>query len=941
MKKLLTILALVLFTVVVWAQPITEQQAKDRALKYLNNNSAAQARGVGNRQMKLDAAKVEAKSIYAFNIDGGGYVIASGDSRTLPVLGYASQGRIDWDRMPDNMRAWLKSYDKAIATLGHRNFYVDGHSKFGRAGTRATKTAIEPMLKTVWGQDHPYNDKTPPYEGANPDWQGMKSATGCVATAMAQIMYYHRWPELATKEIPAYDLTTAHENVEKVWHIDALPPVVFDWENMRYTYYSEEDGMELGTDTQNDAVATLMRYCGQGVRMYYSPEGSASNDQAAFEALVKYFDYDPALYLANRIHYGIDEWEQLIYDELAAGRPVCYGGQSDDLGGHAFVCDGYDGNGLFHMNWGWTGDSNGFFSLSVLDPYIDWENGSGSTGVGFNVDQDAIIGFKPAPANAEPKAMKPNADLDCYEPIFVLEPDTIGFKYLYGSYTYGDMRVDYAVGTCDDNGKLTPKFFGDPADSIVYNWMTNFHTVKVDSTALKKNEHLVLYPMVKFPDIPDADWQMLGSKEYCVFTGRDANGDFYLTMQIPDLEIKKAEFTKGEGRLGTKNNITLTIYNHGLSDCTMPLFLVPYYFGDVDPADLTADTEYSEGEAVEVGTYLHAGKEDQATFCLKPLASGLVYLVLYMPNGTPLADAVIQVSDTFGTYNDYVINESEIYLDQDADGRPIPCPSVYGVKFTDNPESTVPQGKPAENIYLYACVADVNNTDGTFVELGKECIDYLTALPEKAGDGKYELTYDLPYEITRGGMYYALSYMKEWLSQDKYFMSGYKRQTFEIYDNPRVRVLGETSVPSGQPFDLKFLFTSGWPYNPADFTGAEEAQYTLYRKDGENGYTALSGHTGKINLTFNQGQPELAVVDTLAFTETLPDGEYSIGLTTTWEYLLHVPVSVDITVGATGISSVVRDDPNNIYTDLQGRRLQARPARKGIYIRNGKKLLVK
>ena len=137
----------------------------------------------------------------------------------------------------------------------------------------------------------------------------------------------------------------------------------------------------------------------------------------------------------------------------------------------------------------------------------------------------------------------------------------------------------------------------------------------------------------------------------------------------------------------------------------MPLFLVPYYFGDVDPADLTADTEYSEGEAVEVGTYLHAGKEDQATFCLKPLASGLVYLVLYMPNGTPLADAVIQVSDTFGTYNDYVINESEIYLDQDADGRPIPCPSVYGVKFTDNPESTVPQGKPAENIYLYACVA--------------------------------------------------------------------------------------------------------------------------------------------------------------------------------------------------------------------------------------------
>ena len=107
-KRLLFLFVLALLTLNVMAQQITEQQAKERALRYLASNSAAKTRGLNaNATTRLDATKVEAQSIYAFNIDGGGYVIASADSRSLPVLGYSAKGKIDWKKMPENMRAWL------------------------------------------------------------------------------------------------------------------------------------------------------------------------------------------------------------------------------------------------------------------------------------------------------------------------------------------------------------------------------------------------------------------------------------------------------------------------------------------------------------------------------------------------------------------------------------------------------------------------------------------------------------------------------------------------------------------------------------------------------------------------------------------------------------------------------------------------------------------
>ena len=757
MKRQLLLLVLVLMTAGVWAQQISEEQARDRALKFLTNNDAAKTRGLNvGMDRKTVTAKTDVRSIYAFNLDGGGYVIASGDSRALPVLGYSATGSIDWDRMPDNMRAWLKSYDQAMATLGNTKEFTDGVSRHGQK-TRAPREAIGPLLKTQWDQLEPYWNDVPLYDGANPDWKGQPSLTGCVATAMAMVMNYYQWPKEACTEIPAYDLTTAHENVEKVWHIDALPPTTFDWDNMLDNYVTPE-GI-IGTPEQQKAVAKLMRYCGQGVKMAYSPQVSLAYDQDVAEALVKYFGYQNTVQVSQRIYYSIDGWEDLIYSELANGRPVMYGGSSEN-DGHAFVCDGYDGNGLFHINWGWGGDSDAYFSLSVLNPYNNTSAGASSDGIGYSIDQDAIVGMQPDKDGTSPKTVKPLAYLYPENPLSVVEPDSVFFSYIFFSGSYGDedVRVDYAIGTRADDGILTPVFMGNPADSIVYNWDYNLHKVKVDSTAFLPGEWMTLYPMVRFRNIPDGDWQMLASEEYRVIAGRATGGQFYLVKEMPDLEITKAEFTKGPGRMGMRNDLTLTLRNKSERESTMPLYLVPSYFGKVNPADITPETPRSEGDPMKAGAYLRAGQNTEVTFCFKPMASGTVGLLLALPDGTPLAEWAIEVSDTIGSYDDYLVNQSTYEL--------LPGQIAYHVSIADNPEATVPQGVPSDSIYLFVSISDDQGEAFQIARLRQEAVDYLRALPEKAGKGDYKLTTDLTLDIPRSGYYTVRSYFVEKLKEN-------------------------------------------------------------------------------------------------------------------------------------------------------------------------------
>lgn len=286
-------------------------------------------------QAKLNTTHADA--YYVFNVGANdGYVVVSGDDRAVPILGYADKGHFDSDRMPDNMKAWLASYEQEITGIDANDF-----ARAASKRASSVKNNVSVLLKSTWGQDAPFCDLAP---------DNMPS--GCVATALGQILRYHKWPESTTTEIPAY---TSGGN-----KYDALPVATFNWDVMadNYDNYYDKDSRA--------AVALLMEYLGRAVQMQYTPTGSGTYDDIVPYALATYFDY-PEARLKSRKDYSLSAWEDLVYNELSTNGPVFYTAQANGLEGHAFVCDGYEGDGYFHFNWGWYGDSNGFFKLSALD----------------------------------------------------------------------------------------------------------------------------------------------------------------------------------------------------------------------------------------------------------------------------------------------------------------------------------------------------------------------------------------------------------------------------------------------------------------------------------------------------------------------------------------------------------------------------------------------
>jgi len=358
-----------------WAGAINESEARERAEAFLKQRRGGAPRAlrtaVKSRRAK-DRLATSSCDYYIFNVnDDGGFVIVSGDDRTVGILGYADCGHIHESSIPDGLQALLDDYSKQMEGIPNQEFSTPGGRRLAPA-----RKAIAPLIKTRWGQTAPYNNNCPVYSEE-------KLVTGCVATSMAQIMYYHKWPTAACSAIPGYTTKTLNLTLRE------LSPITFNWDAMKTVYSSSETG-----DAAN-AVAALMQYCGQSLQMNYnlraSGGSSAYNPTIAY-ALKTYFGYDGGARHANRKCYTYAEWVELIYGELAAQRPVVLGGQSAG-GGHSFVCDGYEGDDYFHINWGWNGGSDGFFRLAVLQPY-ERGVGGGSTMDGFSYDQDAVIGIQ-------------------------------------------------------------------------------------------------------------------------------------------------------------------------------------------------------------------------------------------------------------------------------------------------------------------------------------------------------------------------------------------------------------------------------------------------------------------------------------------------------------------------------------------------------------------
>ena len=397
MKSLITsalLLLALLMPAAAAANPITRQQAHQNALTFLESKGKSFDNS-SLRQAPSRSSLTETESYFVFNIgDNEGYVIASGDDCAPAILGYADSGYLDLDSLPENMKFWLEEYARQIQFMQEKG-YTSSH----QTGLSSNLTAISPLLTTSWGQNYPYNKNCPDFFGYG------KCVTGCVATAMAQVMYYHRSNSVSqtTATIPAYTcyhLWNFGNDAQRI-SVDSIPAgSLIDWNGMIDSYNGNESAM------QKQAVANLMKYCGASVQMDYANArngGSTAQSENVPIALKTYFNYNNCTSLKNRNRFSSDdEWNNLIYDELRNSRPVYYSGTNYSTG-HAFVCDGYDGEGYFHINWGWDGNRNGYFLLSALDP-------GGDPSSGYDLNQKALINAFPKPNNPIPSEIISFAD---------------------------------------------------------------------------------------------------------------------------------------------------------------------------------------------------------------------------------------------------------------------------------------------------------------------------------------------------------------------------------------------------------------------------------------------------------------------------------------------------------------------------------------------------
>ena len=355
MKHLSMLLGLLLATAgnSLMAQEVSVGEAESRALDFLTNNTPAAKRAKGNNMpLSLSLAytsRSENKTcFYVFNVgDDEGFVIAGGDEVAREILGYCDHGSFNYETAPENFKWWLGEYTNQIA---HAEFSTEAGSLSSYSAPRRAKAAkqresIGPLIKTKWNQDYPYNSQIPVYSS-----DGQRYATGCVATATAQVMNYWKHPTQGTG---------FHDWIWEDNQFSAnFGETIYDWDNMLPSY---DGGF---TETQSRAVGTLMYHVGVSVDMQYGTSGSGAYGEDIGNALVSYFKYDPSLRYELRFYYSDEDWEDLVYNELVAGRPLIYQGDFVIIG-HEFICDGYDSDlRMFTINWGWGGYYDGSYPLS-------------------------------------------------------------------------------------------------------------------------------------------------------------------------------------------------------------------------------------------------------------------------------------------------------------------------------------------------------------------------------------------------------------------------------------------------------------------------------------------------------------------------------------------------------------------------------------------------
>jgi hypothetical protein len=557
MKKFYVILLGLLLSNLLFGKQVDLETAKTTGEHFISTSSSYRQQvslGLAYQSVSKETNATHTQEpltyFYVFNFENGdGFVIVSGDDIVKPILGYSSESDFDPNNIPPQVAKWLEGYKDQIRYAIETEMQPTKEIEEAWEALLNNKQpnsyrgfrSVNPLVTTKWSQSPHYNALCP-YDYSESE----RTVTGCVATAMAQIMKYHNYPANG-KGIHSYN----HSN---------YGTLTANFGSTTYNWTS----MPTKVTSSNSAVATLMYHCGVSVDMNY--DVAANGGSGAFVissrspkthcaeyALKTYFSYKSSLSGKERDNYSETQWINLLQNELDNARPILYAGFGSG-GGHAFVFDGYDNSDFFHVNWGWGGYYDGYFEVGALNP--SGVGTGGGTG-GFNSGQQAIIGIEPGTSVPSSKDIELNSSITVSpNPIvfgapFVVNADVIN----RGSSNFSG---DYGAALFSDSGTFI-------------DWIQTFST---GSNPLPPNYHYTngldfkdtirmvpgdYYIGIYFRPTGD-DWILAGEKNYdnyikVTYTGPSNDIEVY-----SDISANPTVLEKGKGA-----TISANILNDGNS----------------------------------------------------------------------------------------------------------------------------------------------------------------------------------------------------------------------------------------------------------------------------------------------------------------------------------------------------------------------------------------
>lgn len=569
MKKLISaaVLTLAAFaSPALLAETLTPAQAKARVeqagARFKSNNTRPEITRLAYTALaEVDAQ--ETPMVYVFaETDNTGFYVTPADDRFPVILGFSDEA-INKDNLPPAFVYWMDFYsrqmswaiengvaDKAAASL----YGLD--ELIGIEDETDTRPEIPVIVSTRWNQGTPYNGKTPKVGSTS-------TYTGCVATAMSQAMKANEHPVTGVG-------TYAYSWNNKTLRFN-YGATTFDWDNMTNIYGN------ASTATQCDAVATLMYAAGVSVNMSYGTDASGAVSARIPRGLVENFGYNRGVTYYQRDYFSEEEWDEMVYAELSAGRAIIYDGGTKNNEGHSFICDGFKG-GLYHINWGWGGASDGYFRLSALDPDSQGIGGA-SSGNGFDYDQDMITNI----------SMTAQSDF-LFAPLYSYR-STTGLIYTNNNFSLGSgagvlnfsgFPFNGVLGTRLVNDATQEEFYVessaisiDEVDTSYYGSNANFGTMRRNAPAgtytaypvCRRTDETVWQPVYIQQGVADKLTLRLGTSGNITTDGSDPDA---LTPVVSATNVT----VPATAALGSSVTCAVTLKNNSSSQVTAGIYIL-------------------------------------------------------------------------------------------------------------------------------------------------------------------------------------------------------------------------------------------------------------------------------------------------------------------------------------------------------------------------------